>query len=209
MSASGRAGNGRGNNRRRPFRRRDHNSDHWQAGEEKRSPGPFGNNLPRLSNDPSGTNSSKAPQKVQEKKARDSTQEDNHGRRNFGRNNESTRVEKAAHFDRPKWIPPKINTDPLPVPVCPFCGKPIQDISQAISDRDTGIPIHFDCVTSKIADGEKLEKNDSVTYIGGGRFGIVNFSNMAEFKIKKIIEWENKEKRAEWRTEICEHYSVT
>jgi hypothetical protein len=29
------------------------------------------------------------------------------------------------------------------------------------------------------------------------------------FTIKKIIEWENKDHRAEWRSVICDHYSVT
>ena len=102
-----------------------------------------------------------------------------------------------------------MNTDPLPVPDCPFCAKPIRDLSQAIADRDTGVPVHFDCVASRIAGGEKLEKDDTITYIGAGRFGIVCFTNRTEFKIKKVIEWENKDKKAEWRYEIREHYSVT
>jgi hypothetical protein len=77
--------------------------------------------------------------------------------------------------------------------------------------------VHFDCVTARIAGGEVLEKDEVVTYIGGGRFGIVCFDEQdssnktgsGNFKIKKIIEWENKDKRAEWRSVICEHYSVT
>jgi hypothetical protein len=115
-------------------------------------------------------------------------------------------------------------------------------MSTAIADKDTGVPVHFDCVTSRIAFGEKLDKGESVAYIGGGRFGIVSFSGSAsiprsfpveshsrenaeagepknrqdrsstsfshDFTIKKIIEWESKEKRAEWRSVICEHYSV-
>jgi len=153
-----------------------------------------------------------------------------------------TRGEKAPVFERPKWIPPSINTEPLPVPDCPYCGKPIRDISSAMADKDSGLPVHFDCVSARIAKGEILEKGDIVTYIGGGRFGIVgfgvsgesprdssrgtsrNFPNKAgasadpdrfqpargcDFKIKKIIEWENKDKRAEWRATICDHYSVT
>jgi len=125
-----------------------------------------------------------------------------------------------------------MNTEPLPVPDCPFCGRPIRDISSAIADKDTGLPVHFDCVISRITGNERLERGDSVTYIGGGRFGIVNFKTAdettnhrpegqrntpapftktsgCEFKIKKIIEWENREKKAEWRFEICDHYSVT
>jgi hypothetical protein len=131
---------------------------------------------------------------------------------------ESIRGERVSFIERPKWIPPKASNDPLPVSVCPWCGKPIRDISSAIADKDTGVPVHFDCVTARIAFGERLEKGETVAYIGGGRFGIVCFGSQGisqnrnefrDFTIKKIIEWENKEKRAEWRSLICEHFSIT
>ena len=194
MSNSGRAGSGRGNNRRRPFKRRDKENETWQGGE-----------IPELSLE-------------------------SHGRRGGSskKNNENSRGEKASFIERPKWIPPKMNTEPLPVPDCPFCGKPIRDISSAMTDKDTGVPVHFECVTGRIAGNERLEKGDSVTYIGGGRFGIVNFggsftrdsqgrtgntagssSGFNDFKIKKVIEWEDKDKRADWRSLISDHYSVT
>jgi len=155
--------------------------------------------------------------------------------------------EKASFFDRPKWVPPIMNTEPLPVPTCPWCNKPIRDISSAMTDKDTGEPVHFDCVTSRIASGENLEQGEMIAYIGGGRFGIVSTGSRDfqvrtpdqaagqespaeartgaalkmhgspqegpywshDFKIKKVIEWENKDKRAVWRSAICEHYSVT
>jgi hypothetical protein len=60
---------------------------------------------------------------------------------------------------------------------------------------------------------ETLETGDALAYIGGGRFGIVRFNGGKEesgnFSIKKIFEWEDKEKRAEWRSVIADHYSVT
>ena len=168
MNGSGKAGNGRGNNRRRPFKH--HNNDKK-------------NNNPK--ND------------YQKREA------------------SNNRGEKPNSRERPKWTPPKINTVPLPVPNCSWCNKPIREISQAINDNNTGLPVHFDCVTAKISENERLDKGDSVTYIGGGRFGIVNFSNPGNpknsnsFKIKKIIEWENNEKKAAWRDEIHEHFLVT
>jgi hypothetical protein len=89
----------------------------------------------------------------------------------------------------------------------------------AIADKDTGVPVHFDCVTARITIGEKLEKGETVAYIGGGRFGIVSFgggsgysqnkTEQGDFTIKKIIEWEAKDKRADWRSVICDHFSVT
>jgi hypothetical protein len=105
--------------------------------------------------------------------------------------------------------------EPLPVPDCPWCGKPIRDFAAAMADKNTGLPVHFDCVAAKIAQEEKLEKGDAVTYIGGGRFGIVHFGagipgrGRETFTIKKIIEWENKDNRTEWRSTISDRYSVT
>ena len=192
MSSSGKAGNGRGNNRKKPFRR--HNNDTWQEKDfSGRNPG----GDPRSGRPQSGT-PAKGNNASHKKGA------------------ENVRGERPSYVERPKWIPPKINTEPLPVSDCPWCGKPIRDISSAIADKDTGSPVHFDCVTSRIAFGERLEKGDTVVYIGGGRFGIVSFGSAEGapvtergFSIKKIIEWENKDKRAEWRSVICDHFSVT
>jgi hypothetical protein len=115
-------------------------------------------------------------------------------------------------FDRPRWVPPKISPEPLPSPDCPWCGKPIKDIASAIADKDSGAAIHFDCVIARLQEGEVLEKGDVISYIGGGRFGIVHYINpqdLRNFTIKKIFEWENKENRAEWRSTVSDHYSVT
>ncbi|AEF81652.1 conserved hypothetical protein [Leadbettera azotonutricia ZAS-9] len=153
----------------------------------------------------------------------DSRQE-NQGRQNQGTahgnsgnsrtSNDNSRFErnKGVMFDRPKWTPPQAPSEPLPVPDCPWCGKPIKDIASAIADKDSGVPVHFDCVIARLSEGEILEKGDAVSYIGGGRFGIVHYLNpqdMRNFTIKKIFEWENKENRAEWRSTVCDHYSVT
>ena len=186
MSNSGKAGNGRGNNRKRHRRR---------TGEGEWPP-----NGPSFRNDRSDRN-------------------DAQGRGAFPkRGGEVNRDERVSFVERPRWVPPKPHIEPLPVSTCPWCGKPIRDLSSAIADKDTGVPVHFDCVTSRIAFGEKLEKGESVVYIGGGRFGIVYFggppysqnrSEHRDFTIKKIIEWENKEKRAEWRSIISDHFSET
>ena len=133
-----------------------------------------------------------------------------------------------------KWAPPRISQEVLPAFNCPYCGKPIRDVTSAIEDKETGVPIHFDCVTLRIGFGEKLEKGEAIVYIGGGRFGIVSFGSSKDssskqegasesdnsraarrgpthetrdFKIKKIIEWEKKDNRAQWRSVISEHYS--
>jgi hypothetical protein len=114
--------------------------------------------------------------------------------------------------ERLRWLPPKLSTEPLPVPDCPYCGKPIKDLSLAFSDRNSDEVIHFDCMIDRISKGETLEQGDTVCYIGGGRFGVVHFGNPSkpqDFRIKRIYEWENKENRAEWRQVISDHFSVT
>ena len=237
MSGSGKAGNGRGNNRKRPFRRWSKDNNTWQEGNvSNRNGASNGNDNSRISAMGTPTETRQGRGSPQDKKAQDRGQvSENQGRQNRSgfskRGGENPRGEKAAFFERPKWVPPKINTDPLPVPDCPWCGKPIRDISLAMTDKDSGAPVHFECVTARIAGGENLEKGDVLTYIGGGRFGIVCFVSSGEsrdsagdsprefpresptaghdFKIKKIIEWENKDKRAEWRSVICEHFSIT
>jgi hypothetical protein len=100
-------------------------------------------------------------------------------------------------------------------------------MSTALADNNTGEPVHFDCVAARIAEGETLDSGDVVTYIGGGRFGIVHFPGMIRdavqgrntgnggdnydtknFQIKKILEWEDKENRAPWRKDVGDHFSV-
>jgi hypothetical protein len=178
--------NGRGgNNHRKPsFKRRDRNIDDWQDNSrrgERRDAGRIGGERP---GEP-------------------------------GRPEKS----KGGFYERPRWTPPKPPAEPLPVPNCPCCGKPIKDLAAAISDKKSGAPVHFDCVIARITERENLEPGDTVTYIGGGRFGIVRFNEGPEnqrragssrnFTVKKILEWEDKENRAEWRQSLSDYYSTT
>ncbi|MDR0602296.1 MAG: hypothetical protein LBG42_07925 [Treponema sp.] len=119
---------------------------------------------------------------------------------------------RGGFHERPKWTAPGIPQEPIPVLDCPWCGKPIKDITAAIQDRASGQAVHFDCVIERIMEGEVLEPGDAVSYIGGGRFGVVHFNNPSDakdFKIRKILEWEDKENRAEWRKIISDHFSMT
>jgi hypothetical protein len=119
---------------------------------------------------------------------------------------------RGSLYERPRWKAPVLSSAPIPVPDCPWCGKPIKDISAAIADKTSGEPVHFDCVLARIGEGEILETGDAVSYIGGGRFGVIHFNNLPDtrdFNIKKIFEWENKEDRSEWRQSLSDHFSVT
>ncbi|MDR2144429.1 MAG: hypothetical protein LBP29_08675, partial [Treponema sp.] len=129
-----------------------------------------------------------------------------------------TRFDKnGVIYERPRWIPPKLNTDPAPELLCAYCGKPIDDVDAAIEDKLSGGPVHFDCVIARLSQSESLEKGEAISYIGGGRFGIVRFNEVRTgargfrrddaiqeeagrvFSIRKIFELEEKERRADWR----------
>lgn len=93
---------------------------------------------------------------------------------------------------------------------CPICGKSIDDLASALADKRTGEPVHFDCVLEELQNRETLGENQQVTYIGQGRFAVVHFPNMQDtrkFSIVKIIEWEEKDKKFDWRQEIAGMYS--
>ena len=119
---------------------------------------------------------------------------------------------RGSLYDRPKWVPPVQSDIPIQIEICAWCNKPIKDIAAAFNEPNTEKLLHFDCVIKKIPEKERLEKGDTISYIGGGRFGIIHYNNppdIRDFTIKKIFEWEKKENRSEWRVSISDHYSVT
>ena len=94
--------------------------------------------------------------------------------------------------------------------ICPKCGKPIEDLVSALADKGTGAPVHFDCVLEDLRSREPLKENQQVAYIGQGRFAVVHFPNTQDtrnFSIVRIIEWEEKDKKFDWRQEIAGMYS--
>jgi len=144
-------------------------------------------------------------QRQHEQRQRDKSSADFFTDGKFSRNRQN-------HNDRPVWTSSAPPSAPVAVHNCSWCGKPINDISAAITDKTTGNPVHFECVLARLNETEILEANDTICYIGGGRFGIVHYNNpqnIADFKIKKIFEWESKDSRSEWRREIGERFSVT
>jgi hypothetical protein len=129
--------------------------------------------------------------------------------RNSSKASEKPRYDqqKGALLDHPQWVAPSLGQKPLPKPMCPYCGKPIYDITSALSDKDSDSPVHFDCVIARIAEGEHLEKDEKIIYLGGGRFGIVQIEITPIF-VKKIVQWEDKEDRAPWRKALTDNFST-
>ena len=56
-----------------------------------------------------------------------------------------------------------------------------------------------------------FRENEAISYIGQGRFAVIKYASMVtmkEFTIVRIIEWEDKNQRAEWRGTIADRFSL-
>lgn len=94
--------------------------------------------------------------------------------------------------------------------ICPKCNMPITDVSSAMADKVTGKPVHFDCVLAQLKQNERVGENEKIAYIGQGRFAVLYYENprdQKKFVIKKIIEWEDRDQKSEWRDELSGLYS--
>ena len=114
---------------------------------------------------------------------------------------------RDSRRERREELPP---LPKLPTPVCSRCGQPIQDITSALADKTSGEAVHFDCVLTFLQGAENLAANEKIVYIGQGRFAVMFFENPADtrkFRIVRTIEWESREAKAEWRTDISGRFS--
>ncbi|TFG83873.1 MAG: hypothetical protein E4H20_04515 [Spirochaetales bacterium] len=84
---------------------------------------------------------------------------------------------------------------------CSICGKQIFDLSSAMSGREGSAPVHFDCALTQASEGERLEPNEKITYIGRGAFAVVEFRDrsMTSFIVKRRIQWEREGEKLDWR----------
>lgn len=90
-------------------------------------------------------------------------------------------------------------------PMCPICEKPVHDLSSALgSDRETGLPAHFECVYERITAAENLSPGEKVVYLGSGSFAVVEFKDGKEaaFVVKRRIQWEKEGEKKEWRKSL-------
>lgn len=129
----------------------------------------------------------------------------NNRRRDFRRKKKSNDTSISQNVDT---IPSIFESD-IEQHLCPKCKEPIQDITTAIADKETGEPMHFDCVVSFLTAAESLKQNEKIAYIGQGRFAVVYFENPNDtknFSIVRVIEWEQKESNHEWRSSISDRY---
>ncbi|MDD7460430.1 MAG: hypothetical protein SPJ89_01680 [Treponema sp.] len=95
-------------------------------------------------------------------------------------------------------------------PVCPLCGEAIRELSTALNDSKTGQAIHFDCAIEQLQKDISLEQGEKIAYIGQGRFAVLYYANVHDvkhFQIRKVIDYEEKDKQPEWRGQMSELFS--
>lgn len=79
-----------------------------------------------------------------------------------------------------------------PVPICSMCSKPIENIAESFINDD-GSFSHFECVLQDIKEREMLSDNETVSYIGSGKFGVFSRDEKGKYTLIKSIEVESKE----------------
>ncbi|MCX7028139.1 MAG: hypothetical protein NT061_11825 [Spirochaetes bacterium] len=96
---------------------------------------------------------------------------------------------------------------PMPLMDCVICGKSIFDLSGALADKESGAPVHFDCVFERLSASEPLEAGEKLVYLGAGCFGVVTFKNGTEgvFVINRRIRWEKEGEKQAWRKDMSSY----
>jgi hypothetical protein len=111
---------------------------------------------------------------------------------------EPSREEQGQRDQRP----PLRAEEARDIPACPLCGKPVYDLSTALSaSRETGEPAHFDCVLERVQASETLAAGEKIVYLGSGSFGVVTFKDKGEssFAVQRRIQWEKEGEKKDWR----------
>ena len=146
-------------------------------------------------------------------------------RRNNRRRKDAPRKSGGQYTERPSERIKLYEGEPVE---CSFCGKPVTDVVSALADKTTDKPVHFVCVLDYLAEHETLSAGQSISYIGQGRFAVISSKVPASvqgtsaaglaasvaagvpsprFVIERIIEWEPRDKKYEWRANIADAYS--
>lgn len=88
---------------------------------------------------------------------------------------------------------------------CPLSGEPIEHILSAVQDPETGRPAVLERAIERVSRNEELGENERLCYIGDGSFGVVYEERRGKntvVEIRRRIEYENRNDKAEWRKEL-------
>ena len=82
--------------------------------------------------------------------------------------------------------------------ICPFCQKEIKNVLGAVIDRDTKKNSHLECVISYIRKDNDIKQNETICYLGGGAYGVVQTKknrNHFSLNIKEKIQYIERPKK--------------
>lgn len=98
------------------------------------------------------------------------------------------------------------NEDKRDLTECPICGKLVRDLNTAVAHKDTGEPVHFECVMKELALTEEIPENQKLCYLGQGTFAVVSMKDSSgkNFTIHKKIPYEKRDEPIPWRKKISE-----
>lgn len=133
----------------------------------------------------------------------------NHSRKENGSRDSSHATAASPSFHR-RGYESRVQMPSFDPVDCALCGQPVTDFASALAHNESGEPVHFDCVLSYLTEREHLTEGQSISYIGQGRFAVIrmqNSSNTSRFSIERIIEWESRDKKYEWRMTIADAYT--
>jgi len=103
--------------------------------------------------------------------------------------NRSAQQTPRRHFVMEEQQVPQVEE---PMPPCAICGKPVELISEAISEPNGGYS-HFDCVISRIKEQEMVTEDETVSYIGHGNFAVFRKDEEGRYVIRTRVPYESKE----------------
>ncbi|MBU0934702.1 MAG: hypothetical protein KKI09_06290 [Spirochaetes bacterium] len=128
-----------------------------------------------------------------------------------GRRDERRRFYRGGRRNRPDSKPElKVKQPEMPPVECPYCKKPIFDVSSSLADPSTGLAVHFDCAIARLAEFETLGPNEHMLYIGRGNFAVVEYTdkNQTRFTIKRTVPWEKEGEKYDWRLQMQKRMGI-
>lgn len=116
------------------------------------------------------------------------------------RKNQRRRRTEKVKFNKPQR--PQIQFS-----LCPICGKPVKELSSAITERQSDKPAHFDCILKQLEAAEPPKEKEKYCYLGNGVFGVVKEEQSTlGFSIVRKIQYEKNDEIPLWRKEEKERH---
>ena len=91
-----------------------------------------------------------------------------------------------------KLVTPNPQTIEEPKDMCPLCKRPIMHIGQAIISPREEI-VHFDCAIEEAKKKLEPKENQTVSYVGQGKFALCEMNEENKWTIVSTLDYESKD----------------